>query len=156
MDEQSYHSSYQPPPDFRDRKEPWDKFIAFLKKWKVQLLLIIFGVGGGVWLSVNVMEGVPTLDQLENPRPELSTRIISADGEPIDQFYIKNRTTVKLREVPKAMITALIATEDRNFFDHWGIDVWRTAKAAWIDVITLRSEERRVGKEVSSSKLPDH
>lgn len=132
---------YQPPPEFRDRKEPWDKFVAFISRWKVPLFLIIVVGGGGTWLWLNIMEGVPTLDQLENPRPELSTRIISADGEPIDQFYIKNRTTVKLREVPKAMITALIATEDRNFFDHWGIDVWRTAKAAWIDIITLSPKQ---------------
>jgi len=141
MDDYSNNKPYTPPPDFRDRKEPWDKFVDFVDKWKVPLILVIVIGGGGLWLWINIMKGVPTLDQLENPRPELSTRIISADGEPIDQFFIKNRTTVKLREVPKELITALIATEDRAFYDHWGIDVWRNVKAAWIDVITLSPKQ---------------
>jgi penicillin-binding protein 1A len=122
-------------------ESPWEKFVRFVKKWKLPLiLLIVIGGGGGV-LAVAVLKGVPTLDQLENPHPELATRIISADGEPIDQFYIKNRTTVKLREVPKAMIDALIATEDREFYDHWGMNVWRTIGAVWKDVITLSPKQ---------------
>ena len=32
MDETPYQSPYQPPPEFRDRKEPWDKFVAFVKQ----------------------------------------------------------------------------------------------------------------------------
>ena len=92
-------------------------------------------------LTIATLKGVPTLDQLENPHPELATRIISSDGEPIDQFYIKNRTTVKLREVPKAMIDALIATEDRDFYDHWGMNIWRSFKAIWTDVITLSPKQ---------------
>lgn len=135
------YTPYQPPPEFHGRQEPWDRVVTFLKKWKTLLLLVIIVGGGGTWLWFKTMEGVPTLDQLENPRPEISTRIISSDGEPIDQFYIKNRTTVKLREVPKALITALIATEDRDFYDHWGIDMWRIAKAAWIDIITLSPKQ---------------
>ncbi len=119
----------------------WEKLIHFLKKWKVPLFLLIFVGGGGTVLTIEVLKGVPTLDQLENPHPELATRIISSDGEPIDQFYIKNRTTVKLREVPKAMIDALIATEDRDFYDHWGMNIWRSIKAVWTDVITLSPKQ---------------
>ncbi|MFI5263704.1 MAG: transglycosylase domain-containing protein, partial [Candidatus Kapaibacterium sp.] len=119
----------------------WEKLVRFLKKWKVLLFLVFVIGGGGTLLTITVLKGVPTLDQLENPHPELATRIISSDGEPIDQFYIKNRTTVKLREVPKAMIDALIATEDRDFYDHWGMNVWRTIKAVWTDVITLSPKQ---------------
>lgn len=115
--------------------------MRFLKKWKWPLLFLIIVGGGGTVLLVATLKGVPTLDQLENPHPELATRIISSDGEPIDQFYIKNRTTVKLREVPKAMIDALIATEDRDFYDHWGMNIWRSFKAVWTDVITLSPKQ---------------
>ncbi|HYM20097.1 MAG TPA: PBP1A family penicillin-binding protein [Candidatus Kapabacteria bacterium] len=122
-------------------KTPWEKLVDFLKKWKFILsLILIFGIGLPL-LIFEVLKGVPTLDQLENPHPELATRIISADGEPLDQFYIKNRTTVKLREVPKPMIDALIATEDREFYDHWGMNIWRTFKAVWTDVVTLSPKQ---------------
>src|SRR5437870_3452946 len=122
-------------------ESPWEKFVRFLKKWKVPLILLVIIGGGGTILTIAVLKGVPTLDQLENPHPELATRIISADGEPVDQFYIKNRTTVKLREVPKTMIDALIATEDRDFYDHWGMNVWRSIKAVWTDIITLSPKQ---------------
>ncbi len=122
-------------------KTPWENFTAFAKKRKrLLILIIIFGVGLP-WLIFEVLKGVPTLDQLENPHPELATRIISSDGEPLDQFYIKNRTTVKLREVPKTLIDALIATEDRDFYNHWGMNVWRTVKSLWTDVITLSPKQ---------------
>ena len=132
-EDHSYHSQFP--------ETQWEKLVRFLKKWKVLLFLVVVVGGGGTVLTITVLKGVPTLDQLENPHPELATRIISSDGEPIDQFYIKNRTTVKLREVPKAMIDALIATEDRDFYDHWGMNVWRTIKAVWTDVITLSPKQ---------------
>ncbi len=145
MNEDIHHN---PEPDYENHsydpefpESGWEKLVRFLKKWKVPLFLLIFVGGGGTILTIAVLKGVPTLDQLENPHPELATRIISSDGEPIDQFYIKNRTTVKLREVPKAMIDALIATEDRDFYDHWGMNVWRTIKAVWTDVITLSPKQ---------------
>lgn len=135
-DHDELHSSY---PQFPESQ--WEKIVRFLKKWKVPLILLIIVGGGGTALIIAVWHGVPTLDQLENPHPELATRIISSDGEPIDQFYIKNRTTVKLREVPKEMIDGLIATEDRDFYSHWGVNVWRILKSAWTDVITLSPKQ---------------
>jgi penicillin-binding protein 1A len=119
----------------------WEKIVRFIKKWKIPLFFIVVVGGGGTALIIAVLHGVPTLDQLENPHPELATRIISSDGEPIDQFYIKNRTTVKLREVPKEMIDALIATEDRDFYGHWGVNVWRIIKSAWTDAVTLSPKQ---------------
>ncbi|MEP7235635.1 MAG: PBP1A family penicillin-binding protein [Ignavibacteriota bacterium] len=137
--EEKTYTHHSEGPDFPESQ--WEKLVRFLRKWKVPLFLLIVVGGGGTLLTISVLKGVPTLDQLENPHPELATRIISSDGEPIDQFYIKNRTTVKLREVPKAMIDALIATEDRDFYDHWGMNVWRTMKAVWTDVITLSPKQ---------------
>lgn len=145
MDDQQYEEfeGYEGPHDHLSRfgVTPWERFTAFLKKRKLLIVLVlVFGVGFP-WLTYEVLKGVPTLDQLENPHPELATRIISSDGEPLDQFFIKNRTTVKLREVPKALIDGLIATEDREFYDHWGMNVWRTFKAVWTDIITLSPKQ---------------
>lgn len=98
------------------------------------LALVLLGVG---WLWYEIAKGLPTLEQLENPHPEMATRIISADGEPIDQYYIKNRTTLRLKDVPQHLIDALVATEDRSFYDHWGFDMSRFLKAIWVDVVTL-------------------
>jgi penicillin-binding protein 1A len=98
------------------------------------LLVIASGI---TFLWIAVSHGLPTLDQLENPHPEVATRIISSDGESIDQYYIKNRTTVHLRDVPPFLINGLISTEDRDFFGHWGVNFSRNLGAAWTDIVTL-------------------
>jgi penicillin-binding protein 1A len=91
--------------------------------WAVALPLIII-IGGGWWFSSSVSEGLPSLDELENPRPPFATRVYSADGLIIDRFFEENRSRlVSLDSIPRAFIQALLATEDKRFYDHWGVDV---------------------------------
>ncbi len=92
-----------------------------------------------VWWDIS--RGLPSTEELETPHPEIATRIISTDGEPIDQFFIKNRTNIHLRNVPPFLIKALIATEDRAFYHHWGIDLWGNLRAITTDVFSLHAKE---------------
>ncbi len=109
-----------------------------LKRWqKILSVFAIVFIGVFVWLWIAVARGLPTLDQLENPHPEVATQLISADGERLDQYFIKNRTTVTLQNVPRDVIAALISTEDRDFYKHWGINLWGNIRAAWTDLVTL-------------------
>jgi penicillin-binding protein 1A len=100
----------------------------------VVLLLIIFYI-------IFLLSGLPSLEQLENPRPELATKVYSNDGEVLDQYYIKNRTTVTLSQLPPYMVNALIATEDKNFYNHWGVDLPRFARAMVKNIFTLKLRE---------------
>jgi penicillin-binding protein 1A len=92
------------------------------------LLALVVFVGLGFYV-VYLFRDLPPLEALENPKTDLATRIYSSDGEVIDQFYLQNRTIVSLESIPKDLINALIATEDRKFYKHWGVDVDRIAKA---------------------------
>ncbi|MDP4198012.1 MAG: PBP1A family penicillin-binding protein [Bacteroidota bacterium] len=94
-----------------------------------------------VLLWWDVQRGLPSLAQLESPHPEIATRIISTDGEPIDQYFVKNRTNIHLRNVPPFLIKALISTEDRNFFHHWGIDLWGNVRAIGTDIFSLHAKQ---------------
>lgn len=102
-------------------------------------------VGGAVLLLAffwwDVQRGLPSLAQLESPHPEIATRIISTDGEPVDQYFVKNRTNIHLRNVPPFLVKALLATEDRNFFHHWGIDLWGNLRAIGTDIISLHAKQ---------------
>ncbi len=77
------------------------------------------------------------MEQLENPKPILASKVYSEDGELIGQFFIENRIETDIDSVPRHLLNALIATEDRNFYDHWGVDVGRFFKAMVKNVITL-------------------
>jgi penicillin-binding protein 1A len=113
---------------FRERKKFLPYVIAF-----VGILLIAY--------TVILLSGLPSLEQLENPKPDLASRVMSLDGEVIDQFYVKNRTRVTRDQLPKTLIEALIATEDKDFYHHWGVDLGRFAKAMVKNLISLRLRE---------------
>ncbi len=89
--------------------------------------------------TIFLVSGLPSLEQLENPRPELATKVYSIDGEVLDQFFIKNRTRVTLDQVQDHLIKALIATEDIDFYNHWGVDVPRFMRAMITNIIRFRA-----------------
>jgi penicillin-binding protein 1A len=98
----------------------------------VLLIVIIYGA--------YLLSGLPSLERIENPRPELATRVYSIDGEVIDQFFIKNRSHVALPEISETVVDALIATEDKDFYSHWGVDLVRFGKAMVKNLILFRRE----------------
>lgn len=100
-------------------------------------LLGLFLVSCG-WYGFHVVDGLPSLEQLENPLLEISTQIYSADGEVLDQFSIKNRTPVTLDQLPPGLTEALIATEDKQFYNHWGVNASRFVRQMIINVVTFR------------------
>ncbi|MBI4418300.1 MAG: transglycosylase domain-containing protein, partial [Ignavibacteriales bacterium] len=90
------------------------------------------------WYGYHIVDGLPSLEQLENPRLEISTKIYSIDGEVLDQFSVKNRTPVTLDQLPPGLVEALIATEDKRFYDHWGVNASRFVRQMIINVTTFR------------------
>ena len=73
---------------------------------------------------------MPDHTQLENPRTNLATEIISSDGQTLGKFYFNdNRTPVSYSELPQNLVDALIATEDARFHEHSGIDGRGTLRA---------------------------
>jgi len=80
--------------------------------------------------SWGVLGEMPDHTQLENPKTNLATEIISSDGKTIGKFYFNdNRTPVGFEELPKNLVDALVATEDARFHDHAGIDSRGTLRA---------------------------
>jgi penicillin-binding protein 1A len=68
---------------------------------------------------------MPDLKQLENPKTNLATQVISSDGVVLGKYYYNdNRTPITYDELPQNLVDALIATEDERFYEHSGID-WR-------------------------------
>ncbi len=92
-------------------------------------------------LSIYTISGLPSLDELENPKPVLASRVFSSDGELIGQYFIENRIETHIDSLPPYVVKALIATEDRNFYNHWGVDVPRFFKAMVKNLFSLSLRE---------------
>lgn len=65
---------------------------------------------------------MPSVDDLDNPKSEIASEIISSDGKVIGKFFFENRSPLTFDEIPKNFIDALVATEDVRFEKHSGID----------------------------------
>ena len=81
--------------------------------------------------SFGVFGSLPDETSLENPEKNLATEIITTDGKVIGKFYKENRTPVAYQELPEHLKNALLATEDIRFYDHSGIDLRGTLRAAF-------------------------
>ncbi len=86
-------------------------------------------------------QDLPSLDQLENYDPDLVTRIYSADGEILDELYLEKRIFISIDDIPNNLKNALIASEDRRFYDHWGISMRDLFRAVVINIISLSYEQ---------------
>ena len=105
---------------------------------------VILAISGLVVIIIYIFylsQDLPSLDQLENYDPDLVTRIYSMDGKILDELYLEKRIFVGLDDIPNNMKNAVIASEDRRFYNHWGIDSRSILRAIVINIINLGYEQ---------------
>ncbi|HEY4153795.1 MAG TPA: transglycosylase domain-containing protein [Puia sp.] len=92
----------------------WKIFFGGLGLFIILLLLINFGAFGPL----------PSLKELENPSIMLASEVYADDGTLMGKYYKdkSNRSNVEYRDISKEAIHALLATEDKRFYEHSGID----------------------------------
>ena len=105
---------------------------------------VILAISGLVVIIIYIFylsQDLPSLDQLENYDPDLVTRIYSMDGKILDELYLEKRIFVGLDDIPNNMKNAVIASEDRRFYNHWGIDSRSILRAIVVNIISLGYEQ---------------
>ena len=82
--------------------------------------------------------GLPSVDLLKDYKPKQLSKIISSDNKVIYEFYDfdSNREVVDISSIPEHLINALIASEDRNFFNHYGIHIPSIIRSLSINILT--------------------
>lgn len=111
-------------------------FLEKIKLNKYPIVLITLGVFIFAYF-VYLISGLPSLTKLENIDPALVTRIYSEDGEVIHELFKFNRVYIPIEKIPSHTVNALLSTEDRRFYGHWGIDVKRIPKVIAVDIMSL-------------------
>ena len=100
--------------------------------WASFLIGICLFIGVFIYAALGYMGEMPPLEQLENPKTNLATQILSSDGVVLGKFYYNdNRTPITYDELPTNIVQALIATEDERYYDHSGIDWYATLRAIY-------------------------
>lgn len=104
---------------------------------KLKIFLIIMGVLF-IAFAAFIISGLPSLEELENPTTSLATEVYGIDQKLIGTYSAEARIEVKFSDLPPHLVNALIATEDRSFYNHWGVDVPRIFKAGIKYIFTFK------------------
>ncbi|MCR5266377.1 MAG: PBP1A family penicillin-binding protein [Cyanobacteria bacterium RUI128] len=126
--------------DFKTRisksyDEDEDSLFDTLKR----LLIIGVAVVLGGLVSLNVyLSLVPPIANLSDFRPNMVTTFYSADGEVIKTFNACTFSKVSIKDVPKELQQAIIATEDKNFYNHNGYDLFGLVRSMVENILAGR------------------
>jgi penicillin-binding protein 1A len=108
----------------------------FNKKTVSIFLVLLAGIATGVLIGgfFAFTHDLPQIQALESFRPHTVTRIYSANKVLLDELYLEKRDPVALKQIPQHLKAALVATEDRKFFKHSGVDIKGIARAIVKDI----------------------
>jgi len=99
-------------------------------------------------ISAGALGFMPSFEELENPESNLATEVYAADGVLLGRFFLENRSRVEYDEISPNVINALIATEDKRFYDHSGID-GRGLMRVLVKTVLLREESSGGGSTIT-------
>jgi penicillin-binding protein 1A len=94
-------------------------------------LAFVVALGAGLlyasWALICRGSQCPTIESLAEYTPNQTSKLFAVDGRFIAELGIERRTLVKFDEIPRVVTEAFVATEDKRFWSHAGIDWYRTA-----------------------------
>jgi penicillin-binding protein 1A len=100
------------------------------------LILAAALVGATTGLLLVYSTDLPQVDELEHYRPGSITELYDDHGRIIGTFALQRRVVAAYDDYPQILRDALISTEDKDFFEHSGINVWRIVGAAYRDIVS--------------------
>ncbi|WP_419163240.1 penicillin-binding protein 1A [Candidatus Palauibacter sp.] len=94
-------------------------------------LLALAGLmGGAAWRGwTHLCDACPSIAQIYAFEPKEATKLYAADGSLLAELAIERRTPIRMEDLPRHVYNAFIAVEDKRFWGHVGVDLWRTTKA---------------------------
>ncbi len=107
-------------------------------------VVAVAGVAVAVYAAW-LFHDMPNAADLIDYRPPTSTRVYAWDGTLIGEFAKERRIFIPYNEVPPQLVHAFLAAEDRNFFQHGGVDVTGIGRAVLKDVVNASEGKRLEG-----------
>jgi penicillin-binding protein 1A len=104
------------------------RFFGFL--FAAGTIVFVVGVAAAAGLMWHYSKDLPDYSQLQDYEPPVTTRVHAADGSLVAEYARERRLYIPIQAVPKRVINAFLAAEDKNFYEHGGLDFTGIARAA--------------------------
>ncbi len=127
------------------------KIFRFLFVCAVLLAIVGCGfVGITLWYFGR---DLPDYQQLAHYQPPIMTRVQAGDGRLLAEYATERRIFVPIQAIPKPVINAFLSAEDKNFYNHHGVDPVSILRAAITDVSRFRANRRPVGASTITQQV---
>ncbi len=103
--------------------------------WKLAISCIVFFILLITFTAFGLFGSLPPFRDLENPKSNQASEIISSDKQILGTYYVQNRSSVTYKQLSPYIVNALVATEDNRFYNHSGIDFQRSISIIFYNLI---------------------
>ncbi len=130
------------------------RFFNYIKLLLILLFIIAFiSISAIFYILWRYSPELPSYEKIINYKPNLSSRIYSADGLLLKSFYKEERIFIPVNRIPKNIKYAFLAAEDKNFYDHYGIDIIAIFRAFFTNIMNINSSKRVVGASTITQQV---
>src|SRR6187401_616948 len=127
------------------------RFCGFL--FTVGTILFLVGVAGVAGLMWHFSKDLPDYSQLQDYEPPVMTRVHASDGSLVAEYATQRRLYIPIQAVPKMVINAFLAAEDKNFYEHGGLDFAGIARAGVLYLQNFGSARRPQGASTITQQV---
>ncbi|HXW29752.1 MAG TPA: penicillin-binding protein 1A [Xanthobacteraceae bacterium] len=127
------------------------RFFGFL--FAAGTIVFLVGVAGAAALFWHFSKDLPDYSQLQNYEPPVMTRIHAADGSLLAEYARERRLYLPIQAIPKLVINAFVSAEDKNFYEHGGLDFGGIARAAFFYAQNYGSNRRPQGASTITQQV---
>src|SRR6201999_2631273 len=127
------------------------RFLGFL--FAAGTVVFLVGIAASAGLIWHFSKDLPDYSQLQDYEPPVMTRVHAADGSLLGEYAKERRLYLPIQAVPKLVINAFLAAEDKNFYEHGGVDYSGMARAAMLYVQNYGSNRRPQGASTITQQV---
>src|SRR3979411_1145138 len=127
------------------------RFMGFL--FAAGTVVFLVGVTAAAGLIWHYSRDLPDYSQLQNYEPPVMTRVRASDGALLAEYSKERRLYLPIQAVPKIVINAFLAAEDKNFYEHGGIDFSGMARAGMLFLQNYGSNKRPQGASTITQQV---
>src|ERR1700758_3855480 len=127
------------------------RLLGFL--FAVGAILFFVGVAAAAGLFWHFSKGLPDYSQLQDYEPPVMTRVHASDGSLLAEYARERRLYLPIQAVPKLVINCFLAAEDKNFYEHGGLDYSGMMRAAILYAQNYGSNRRPQGASTITQQV---
>jgi penicillin-binding protein 1A len=146
-----FNLSVQPPQRPRRRKSIMLRLFGFL--FTAGVIVFLAGSAVAAYVLWQFSQDLPDYEALANYEPKVMTRLHANDGRLIAEYAREERLYVPVETVPDMVVTAFLSAEDKNFFEHGGIDLPSIMRAVVVNIQNYRAGRRLVGASTITQQV---